>query len=288
MKNLWKNGASAAAAAVIVAAAVASPASAITKEEHYPETPKLNPTLPIVNTTHGSDHIKANILNPHPVCNSGEDYRTVVYKVDDKFTPAGTISATNQSKNTIPLTQELSKTQTISISIKGDRTETTSVNLGGDVSGKGAKGSVGIAYELAKSMGAEASYSLSWNVGQTIGPYDVPAGQTGEATYGFRTINMTGTQQFCKANGTWSTPTFWSALTPVKNQVNMKLYGNPADSAVPAKPEDAEKPSEKPADDANKPADDAAANKPADDAAANKPADSEAADKPADDAAAEA
>ena len=174
------------------------------------------------------------------------------------------------------------------------------MNLGGDVSGKGAKGSVGIAYELAKSMGAEASYSLSWNVGQTIGPYDVPAGQTGEATYGFRTINMTGTQQFCKANGTWSTPTFWSALTPVKNQVNMKLYGNPADSAVPAKPEDAEKPADdanKPADDANKPADDAAANKPADDAAANKPADdaaankpadSEAADKPADDAAAEA
>ncbi len=40
MKNLWKNGASAAAAAVIVAAAVASPASAITKEGHYPETPK--------------------------------------------------------------------------------------------------------------------------------------------------------------------------------------------------------------------------------------------------------
>ena len=279
MKNLWKNGASAAAAAVIVAAAVASPASAITKEEHYPETPKLNPTLPIVNTTHGSDHIKANILNPHPVCNSGEDYRTVVYKVDDKFTPAGTISATNQSKNTIPLTQELSKTQTITISIKGDRTETVSANLGGEASAKSGKGSVGIAYELAKSIGAEASYSLSWNVGQKIGPYDVPAGHTGEATYGFRTINMTGTQQFCKANGTWSTPTPWSALTPVKNQVNMKLYGNPADSAVPAKPEDAEKPSEKPADDANKPADDAAA---------NKPADSEAADKPADDAAAEA
>ena len=282
MKNLWKNGASAAAAAAIVAAAVASPASAITKEEHYPETPKLNPTLPIVNTTHGSDHIKANILNPHPVCNSGEDYRTVVYKVDDKFTPAGTISATNQSKNTIPLTQELSKTQTISISIKGDRTETTSVNLGGEASGKESKGSVGIAYELAKKIGAEASYSLSWNVGQTVGPYDVPAGHTGEATYGFRTIKMTGTQQFCKANGTWSTPTPWIALTPIKNQVNVKLYANPADSAVPAKPEDAEKPAEKPAETpADKPAEkpaDEAANKPAE-----KPAD-EAANKPAENA----
>ena len=50
---------------------------------------------------------------------------------------------------------------------------------------------------------------------------------------------MTGTQQFCKANGTWSTPTPWSALTPIKNQVNVKLYGNPAE-----KPADEAKPAE--------------------------------------------
>ena len=41
----------------------------------------------------------------------------------------------------------------------------------------------------------------------------------------------------------------------------MKLYDNPADSAVPAKPEDANKPAEKPADGADKPAE-----KPADEA----------------------
>ncbi|WP_268803817.1 hypothetical protein [Corynebacterium dentalis] len=41
---------------------------------------------------------------------------------------------------------------------------------------------------------------------------------------------MTGTQQYCKSNGTWSTPTFWSALNPVKNEVQVRLYDNPADS----------------------------------------------------------
>lgn len=221
----------ASATALALGVTLASGATADTKEDHYPETPKLNPTLPIINTYHGSDHIKANVLNSEPVCNAGEDYRTVVYKVKDNFTPAGTISATNKTKDTIPLTQELSKTQTISMTIKGDRTETVSANLGGEASGKEGKGSVGIAYELVQQMGAEASYSLSWNVGQTVGPYDVPEGHTGEATYGFRTVNMTGTQQFCKANGTWSNPTFWAALAPIKNEVQVKLYDNPADSA---------------------------------------------------------
>lgn len=206
-------------------------AQAETQTEHYPETPKLNPALPIINTYHGSDHIKPNILNPNPVCNSAEDFRTVVYKVDDKFTPAGTISARNKTNKTIPLTQELSKTQTITLSVKGDRTETVSANLGGEVSGDNAKGSAGIAYELAKSVGAEASYSLSWNVGQTVGPYDIPAGHAGEATYGFRTVNMTGTQQICRPNGTWSTPTAWSAFVPVKNEVEVKLYDNLTEAA---------------------------------------------------------
>lgn len=219
------------AATVMLAGSAAGVAGAATDEHHYPETPKINPTLPIINTYHGEDHIKANILNPNPVCNAYKDYRTVIYRVDDKFTPAGTISATNKSNKPIPLTQELSKTQSIKLTVKGDRTETVSANLGGEASAKGAKGSAGIAYELAKQMGVEASYELSWNVGQTVGPYDVPAGHTGEATYGFRTINMTGTQQFCKANGTWSNPTAWSALTPVKNQVDVRLYKNPADSA---------------------------------------------------------
>lgn len=84
-----------AATAAMVAAA--SPASAATNTHEYPETPAVNPNLPIVKTTHKSDHIKANVLTPHPVCNALEDKRTTVYKVTDKFLPVGTISTTNNT-----------------------------------------------------------------------------------------------------------------------------------------------------------------------------------------------
>lgn len=215
-----------AATAMVLTAGLAGGAHAGTEEHHYPETPKLNPSLPIINTYHGSDHIKPNVINSEPVCNPFEDYRTVVYKVKDNFSPAGTISATNKSQHNIPLTQELSRSETISFTVKGDRTNSTTANIGGSKDGISAS----IAQELSSTIGAEFSYSLSWNVGQTIGPYDVPAGHTGEAKYGFRTINMTGTQQYCKSNGTWSTPTFWSSLNPVKNEVQVRLYDNPADS----------------------------------------------------------
>ena len=215
----------------LLATMAAAPALADTKTDTYPETPATNASLPIVHTSHGSDHLKANILNPHPVCNSLEDRRTVVYKVTDNFSPVGTISTTNKSKNTIPLSQSLSKSQTVSVSVNGSQSETLNINLGGSTKvGKDGNSEAGIAYTLAKKIGGEASCSLTWETGQQIGPYDVPAGNTGEATYGFRTISMTGTQQFCKANGTWSNPTAWRAFVPVKNEVQMKLYKNPADS----------------------------------------------------------
>ena len=221
---------------IVAGTAFAAPlAGAAPQTESYPETPALNPDLPIIHTTHGSDHMKANILNPRPVCNPWEDHRTVVYKVSDRFLPAGTISTTNQTKKDIPLQQDLSKSQSISLSVNGDRTETTSMNLGGKGSKKGAEGSFGISHEIATKIGASASYSLSWDAGQSIGPYDVPPNHTGEATYGFRVLNMTGTQQYCKPNGTWSTPTFWSAMQPMKNEVRVKLYDDIADSYAPNK-----------------------------------------------------
>ena len=52
----------------------------------------------------------------------------------------GTISTTNKSNKPVELTQELSKSQSIGISVKGDRTQETSVNLGGDVSGDNSTG----------------------------------------------------------------------------------------------------------------------------------------------------
>ena len=221
--------------AIAGTALIAPAASAATQTESYPETPAVNAKLPIVHTSHGSDHMKANVLNPRPVCNPWEDHRTVVYKVTDNFMPAGTISTTNQTKKDIPLQQDLSKSQSITLSVNGDRTETTSMNAGGKGSGKNSEGSFGISHQIATKLGASASYSLSWEAGQSIGPYDVPPNHTGEATYGFRVLNMTGTQQYCKPNGTWSTPTFWSAMQPVKNEVRVKLYDDIADSYAPNK-----------------------------------------------------
>ena len=227
-------GAAKAAIAAVAAVAIAGSgitATAQTFEESYPETPATNSALPIIHTYRGSDHLKANILNPRPVCNSTEDYRTIVYKVKDNFLPVGTISTTNLSDNAIPLSQDLSRTQTISASINGSKTETLS--LGGSGSKKGIEGNIG--YSLAKSLGWDVSGSLSWSVGQKIGPYDVPAGNTGEATYGFRTVTMTGTQQRCRPNGTWATPTAWVANMPVKNEVRVKNYSTPAGSWAPNK-----------------------------------------------------
>lgn len=208
--------------------------------DSYTQTPLLNPNLPIINTTHGSDHIKANVLNPYPVCNASEDYRTVVYSVSDNWLPVGTISTYNQTSGPIPLTQTTSKTQTISITVNGSSTQSVSGNLGSSGSntqdGSTAGGQAGIAFSLARTIGGQASYSLTWNVGQQVGPYQVPAGYTGEATYGFRSVNMSGTQQFCKANGTWSTPTLWTAFVPIKNEVRVKLYGSAVDSADKGQP----------------------------------------------------
>ena len=227
-------GAAKAAIAAVAAVAIAGSgitATAQTFEESYPETPATNSALPIIHTYRGSDHLKANILNPRPVCNSTEDYRTIVYKVKDNFLPVGTISTTNLSDSAIPLSQDLSRTQTISASVNGSKTETLS--LGGSGSKKGIEGNIG--YSLAKSLGWDVSGSLSWSVGQKIGPYDVPAGNTGEATYGFRTVTMTGTQQRCRPNGTWATPTAWVANMPVKNEVRVKNYSTPAGSWAPNK-----------------------------------------------------
>lgn len=230
MSRVTRSLTAAALTALTLATAGVGVAGADTVEHSYPETPKLNPALPIVHTYHGSDHIKANILNPNPECNSAEDFRTTVYKVTDDFTPMGTISTTNTTSGTIPLTQNLSKTQTVSLSVKGGYSETTTANLGGTASAEGGSGTAGISHQIARNLGADFSYSLAWTAGQTIGPYQVPAGHTGEATYGFRVLNMSGQQQYCKPNGTWSTPTAWTSLAPMKNEVKVSVYDDPADA----------------------------------------------------------
>lgn len=235
VNNLSATTAAPTTSTVSTATAPATTLNGGTISDKYPQTPLLNPVLPVIQTTHGSDHIKANVLNPYPVCNSAEDFRTVVYRVSDNWLPVGTISTFNQTNTSIPLKQVTSKSQTIAVSVNGSASQTASANFGGNAStsqnGTSAGNQYGIAFSLARTIGGQASYSLTWNLGQEIGPYPVPAGYTGEATYGFRAVNMTGTQQYCKPNGTWSTPTAWMAFVPIKNEVRVKLYNNPADAA---------------------------------------------------------
>lgn len=187
-----------------------APAGADTRTDTFPATPATNPKLPIIHTTHGSAGLKPNVLNPHPVCNAWEDYRTVIYTVKDKFSPVGTISTHNSTNGPIPLTQTLSKTQSIELKLSGD--------IGGEFSG------------VKASIQPSIAYSLSWTAGQEVGPYQVAPGATASATYGFHTVSFEGTQQRCLINGTWSNPWTLRGEAPVENAVEVKTYTDPVDA----------------------------------------------------------
>ena len=64
MARYTRRAAAAALAALMTATAAANPATAATLEESAPETPATNAKLPIIHTYRGSDHLKANVLNP--------------------------------------------------------------------------------------------------------------------------------------------------------------------------------------------------------------------------------
>lgn len=213
------------AGAALLGTAMVIPANADTFQNYEPETVINNANLPLINTYRSNSFLKPNILNAYPVCNAGEDLRTVVYKVSSEFEPKGTISSTNRTSAAIPLTQTLSKTESISLSYHSD----LNAGLSATASTNNSAGTpnASITASLAKTMGYSISYSLSYTAGQQIGPYMIPSGNTGEATYGFRTIKMTGTQQACKPNGTWGPAFAWSSQAPLKNEVVVKMYATP-------------------------------------------------------------
>lgn len=198
------------------------------------QTPDNNALLPLINVQRPSTRLKPNLINPHPVCNSLEDHRTVIYQVQDNFTPIGAIETKNSTKAPIQLAQELSKTQSIKLSISGDYSKSFA-SFAGSLTAVADKltGNASITGPQEK-LGIQPSveYSISWTAGQQIGPYEVPAGYTGKAVYGFRTLAFKGTQQYCKANGTWSTPWAYYGLAPLSNAVVVKLYDNVATEAT--------------------------------------------------------
>lgn len=225
-------------APVLATAAVAAPpsngADPAQGYEAEIQTPDNNAMLPLINVQRPSSRLKPNLINPRPVCNSLEDHRTVIYQVQDTFTPIGAIETKNATQAPIQLAQTLSKTQSINLQISGDYSKSfpsfmgslTAVadNLTGNASVSGPKESLGIKPSV--------SYTISWTAGQNVGPYEVPAGYTGKATYGFRTIAFTGTQQRCLANGTWSTPWTYRGTAPLSNAVVVNLYNNVASTAT--------------------------------------------------------
>lgn len=193
-------------AAAITLAAILTPSMA-----HAAPAPAA-PTMPIVKENRIRP-LQPNLLNKQPVCNAWEDTRMVIERAQESFTPVGAIEMSNLTDGTIPLTQTLSRTQTFTASISGD--------VGGEFAG---------AVKATVSPGL--SYSISWNAGQQIGPYSVPAGKTGRATYGFGTITFDGTRQFCKLNGTWSQPTRVDGRAPIASRVQVQVYDNPIDVAA--------------------------------------------------------
>ncbi|GAB76974.1 hypothetical protein SAMN05421595_2109 [Austwickia chelonae] len=153
---------------------------------------------------------KRNILNPRPVCNAWQDTRITITKVHAYFKPSGAIETTNNTTEPLPLTQSLSKTKTFRASVSG--------SFGFDL------------FSVIKAtITPTLEHSMSWNVGQTIGPYKVPPGKTARASYGFNVISYEGTRQGCNLNGTWSRPRATSGTAPLTNAVKVQFYDNPTD-----------------------------------------------------------
>ncbi|MBW3086878.1 hypothetical protein KEM60_03107 [Austwickia sp. TVS 96-490-7B] len=167
------------------------------------------PALPIVKEQHKRP-VQKNLLNPKPVCNAWEDSRVVIERAQKSFEPVGAVEMRNDTTATIPLTQTLARTHSFTAGISGD--------VGGQ-----------FASAVKATIAPTFAFTMSWNAGQVIGPYQVPAGKTARASYGFGVITFDGTHQFCKLDGTWSKPTRVNGRAPLASTVRVQLYSDPSD-----------------------------------------------------------
>lgn len=168
--------------------------------------------------------IKPNIYNAHPVCNPWQQYRTHITSVKTSFTPMGAIQTTNDSDSPVPLTQELSSTQTLTMKVDGDFGRSFTAGVDGSASKDGISGALKLAATWTQSIAPGFSYQASWTTGQSIGPINIKPGYVGRATYGFNTVVFSGTQQYCKLNGTWSQPTPLHGMAPTAKDVHVEQY----------------------------------------------------------------
>ena len=168
--------------------------------------------------------IKPNAYNDHPVCNPWQQHRTHITSVKNSFTPMGAIQTTNNSSSDVPLTQELSSTQTLTLKVDGDFGQTLTAGIDGSASKDGISTGIKAAAEWTQKIAPGFSYQASWTTGQSIGPYNIKPGHVGRATYGFNTVVFSGTQQYCKLNGTWSQPTPLHGIAPTAKDVHIEQY----------------------------------------------------------------
>lgn len=67
-------------------------------------------------------------------------------------------------------------------------------------------------------LSASASSSQSWTAGATI-PIDIPANSEATVTYGYTTVQFSGSQKTCQSNGMFGPSTSFSGTLPTGNKV---------------------------------------------------------------------
>lgn len=114
----------------------------------------------------------------------------------------GSVTLTNMSGSSAPVTASIS------------RAATTSATVSGSVSVDS------ILVPLKAEISASASASESWTSGATIGPAILPAGSSLVATYGFNTVSFSGSQRTCQGTGQFGPSTSFSGTAPIGTYVD--------------------------------------------------------------------
>lgn len=123
--------------------------------------------------------------------------------VDTSFTssasqlePVSSITGTNPEGATISQTFTVGTTSTTSHSFTGSMSFDSVLS------------------PLKAQVSGTAASSFSWDAGTTIGPIDIPAGQTVNVIYGFATVSFAGSQRTCQSNGLFGPSSSFSGTAP--------------------------------------------------------------------------
>ena len=114
----------------------------------------------------------------------------------------GSVTLTNTSGSTAPISATVSRTNSSSATVTG------SVSVDSIIA------------PLKAEISASATASQSWTVGAVVGPATIPAGQSLIATYGFNTVSFSGSQKTCNSVGQFGPTTSFSGTAPTGTYVD--------------------------------------------------------------------